>query len=251
MKKNLLLLIAILFSIPSFSQKPYVKKGEPASHKKWGLSFSDEFRNHSTIDLNWMPQNASPEHIESSRWRENLTIRFGKLRISNKNECKGGKQWTSGCITCRTNNGYGYYECRAKISKARGVNNSFWMSAARKPGLSAFEIDFFEIHYPNVIHYTVIDLGAEKTTNKISYTEIYRPDYDLSNAYHIYGVDWNENTIDFYFDGELIWSVKNTVCNHIGPISLATAVLSWAGEINDTINDTRMMVDYVRYWKIY
>lgn len=251
MRKYLLILSTILISIHSFSQNPHVKKGQPASQKKWIISFSDEFRRKSTIDLNWIPQKASPEHIKSSRWRENLTTKMGKLRINNKRESKGGKEWTTGCMICRINNGYGYYECRAKISKASGVNNSFWMSAGRKPGMNAFEIDFFEIHYPNIIHYTVHDYGTEKNSKETKYTEKFCPEYDLSKAYHIYGIDWNEYTIDFYFDGELQWSVNNTVCNHIGPMSLGTAVIPWAGEITESIDNTRMMVDYVRYWKNY
>lgn len=249
MRKAALLSFFIYVSVTAFCQKPYLKTNQPASVKRWTLSFNDEFRKNATIDNNWMPQNSSPEHIKSSRWRENLIVRYGKLRIKNKSERRGGKDWTSGCMTCRVNNDYGYYECRMKISSAEGINNSFWMSAGRKPGLHAFEIDFFEIHYPNKIHYTVHDYGIDVSSKSKTLTETFNPDVDLSKSYHIYGVDWNENTIDFYFDGELKWSVVNTVCNHIGPMALATAVLSWAGNVTDDIDNTQMIVDYVRYWK--
>ena len=248
MKKTILLLFYIFVSLTAFCQKPYLKKGQPAAQKKWTLSYKDDFRKNSTIDKNWMPQNASPEHILSSRWRENLSVKYGKLRIKNMSERRGGKEWTSGNMICRTNNGYGYYECRVKIARAHGVNNSFWMSAGRKSGLHGFEIDFFEITYPNVIHYTVHDFGIEKNKETKSFSETFKPDADLSTAYHVYGVDWNENTIDFYFDGVLKWSVDNKVCNHIGPMEFGTAVLPWA-HISDEIDNSQMFVDYVRYWK--
>ena len=251
MKIIVVLLIMGCVSVTAFCKKPYLKRGQPASSKNWVLFFNDEFRKNSTIDNKWISQNASPEHIQSSRWRENLSIRNGKLRIKNRSEKRGGKDWTTGCMTNQINTGYGYYECRMKISGAEGINNSFWLYTSRKPGYHTFEIDFFEIHYPNKIHYTLHDYGVDSSSKIQTIAESFSPDVDLSKSYHIYGVDWNEKTIDFYFDGALKWSVKNDMCKNIGTMVLSTAVLSWAGNRTGAIDNTMMLVDYVRYWISY
>lgn len=244
-----IILYVIFFSLSTNAQKPYLKRNQPASKYKWFLSFSDDFRKESTIEKKWIAQNSSPGHILSSRWRENISIKNGKLLLKNKKEQRGGKEWTSGCITCKTNNGYGYYEARLRISGASGVNNSFWMSAGRAENKNSFEIDFIEVHYPDEIHYTVHDYGIESNSYHTSVTEVLKMGIDLSSKFHVYGVCWNEKTIDFYFDGRIKWSTNNNVCKHIGPMVFSTAILNRAGSISDNINNTMMVVDYVRYWK--
>lgn len=247
----LLLMWAFLQPITSFAQRgPYLKKGEKATGYKWELIYNDNFTSHSTIDRNWIAQNSAPDHIKSSRWRDNLTTRWGKLVISNRKETKGGKEWTSGSMHCSKNMCYGYYECRMRISKATGINNSFWMmSAGKKKGQHDFEIDFVEAHYPNIINMTIHDWGADGEKRLPSVSQEYKPDVDLSAGYHIYGCNWEEDEISFYFDGELVWKTENIVCDHAGPMVLGTAVLGWAGETTEAIDGTDMRVDYVRVWK--
>lgn len=249
---RLLSMVVLLMILPiaCFAQRgPYFKRGQNNDMEEWKLIYVDHFSFRSTIDENWIPQNEAPDQIMSSRWRENLTTRWGKLVISNRKESRCGKEWTSGSMYCSRVFGYGFYECRMRISKATGVNNSFWMQAGRKPGMHAFEIDFVEAHYPNKIYVTIHDWGAEGVERLSSISYLYEPDVDLSAEYHIYGCNWDEDKISFYFDGELIWETENTFCDHVGPIVLGTAVLGWAGQINDTIDGTDMRVDYVRVWE--
>lgn len=244
----ILLTLALLSLAAQAGNGPCIKRGQQLSNLNWQLVYNEEFRGNKTIDQNWTPQNASPSHILSSRWRDNLSVRKGKLIISNRKEERGGKEWTSGSMRGR-NCSYGFYECRMKISKATGVNNSFWMSAAKKPGMNAFELDFCEVHYPNKINYTIHDYGGEKMEKNPTVTYVYKPDMDLSAAYHVYGCYWDKDTISFYFDGKLIWETPNLVCDHAGPFVLGTAILKWAGEVTEKIDGTNMKVDYVRVWQ--
>lgn len=239
----------MLITLSARSQSgPCLDNNHKELQKQLKLIYNEEFRSNKTIDLNWKAQNASPGHILSSRWRENLCVRCGKLFIMNRKEDRGGKAWTSGRLS-RGSFSYGYFECRMRISKATGVNNSFWVSASRMPGKNAFEVDFCEVHYPNIIHFTVHDHGGEKSDRNPTATFVYKPDLDLSAGYHVYGCFWDTNTISFFFDGEMIWETPNLVCDHAGEIVLGSAVLKWAGEVTDRIDGTSMQVDYVRVWQ--
>lgn len=111
-----LLVVATLIPALAWTQtsyKPYIKG---PSNKSWGLIWHDEFSSNSAIDENWNAENASPGHILSSRWRDNLSVKSGKLIIKNRKENKGGKVWTSGSMTSKRKFKYGYFECRMRIS---------------------------------------------------------------------------------------------------------------------------------------
>lgn len=244
----IMLMMLLPFSNIYAQKRPYIRDGRTFNQNKWELVFSDEFRKETTIDKHWMPENMSPSGILSSRWRDNLHVKWGKLRIQNKKEKKGGREWTSGSMYSRPCYAYGFYECRMRISKASGVNNSFWITVGKKPEKHAFEIDFVEAHYPNVINMTIHDWGAEGKERLPSVSHTYKPDVDLSAGYHTYGCNWEEDKISFYFDGELIWETDNQFCDHAGPMVLGTAILGWAGKTTDAIDGTDMRVDYVRVW---
>ncbi len=127
----------------------------PGGANQWKLSWSDEFDyNDSKLEKNWVSQNSRSEHILSSRWRENANVSNGTLRLINKKESRGGKDWTSGNVWTKQKFQYGYYECRYRYAAAEATNNSFWiMTLGKQPaGKKTFEIDINEGHYPNEVN---------------------------------------------------------------------------------------------------
>ncbi|WP_139956284.1 family 16 glycosylhydrolase [Flavicella sediminum] len=72
--------------------------------------------------------------------------------------------------------------------------------------------------------------------------------YNYANHYHIYGMDWSETEIKFYFDTKLIRTIPNTLCNEALNIYLSLAILEHAGEVTDAIDGTSMKIDYVKYY---
>jgi beta-glucanase (GH16 family) len=83
----------------------------------------------------------------------------------------------------------------------------------------------------------------------IAVFDIKNGDYDFARDFHIYGLEWNEKELVFYLDGKEIRREKNEFCFSPAPIWLSLAIIPWAGEITDSIDGTRMEVDYVRVYK--
>ncbi|MBP5526033.1 MAG: glycoside hydrolase family 16 protein [Paludibacteraceae bacterium] len=252
-KEFLLFLLFSIICFCSFSLKkhPYVERSSIDFDKKWDLVWNDEFRSASSIDDNWIVQNASPKHILSSRWKENIEVRNGCVVFNNRKENRGGKEWTTGSMTCKKQFQYGFFECKMKISAAYGTNNSFWFYQWNKNDtLKSFEIDVVEGHYPNDMNSTLHNHGIRGTKKKTTFSNHFY-EKDLSKEFHIYGLLWDVDSLKFYLDGIQVWSIQNSCCFQPANMVLGTAVLkNTKKKITDEIDGTSMIVDYVRVWKL-
>lgn len=127
----------------------------PGGADQWTLVWSDEFDGtEEELDQRWVSQNGPSGHILSSRWRENVSVNGGTLKLTNRKESRGGQDWTSGSIWSKDQFTYGYFECRYRYAAAAGTNNSFWlMTRGKEPEIGKrFEIDINEGHYPNEVN---------------------------------------------------------------------------------------------------
>lgn len=127
---------------------------------EWYLSWQDEFDYpDSHFDKNWVSQNSKTEnpYVISSRWRENVVIEDGLLKLLARKESRGGQDWTSGSIWSKKQFKYGYYEARYKYAGAAGTNNSFWLwpEYGVEQGMKECELDINEGHFPNEINTNV------------------------------------------------------------------------------------------------
>lgn len=73
--------------------------------------------------------------------------------------------------------------------------------------------------------------------------------YNFGEEFHIFGLQWNETELIFYFDGKEIRREKNEFCYSESPIWLSLALVKWAGPVTDAVDGTSMKVDYVRYYQ--
>ncbi|WP_282136777.1 family 16 glycosylhydrolase [Seonamhaeicola maritimus] len=74
-------------------------------------------------------------------------------------------------------------------------------------------------------------------------------EYDFSEEFHTYGLDWTEDELVFYFDGKEIRRVKNEFCHSEAPIWLSLALIKWHGTLKDDLDGKSMKVDYVKYYQ--
>lgn len=249
MKRILLTLFAIVLPIcwacAQSGVAPYLK-GKASN--KWTLVWHDEFSDPSSIDKLWNAENASPGHILSSRWRSNLSVSHGKLKITNLKQNKGGKSWTSGSMSSKKAFRYGYFECRMKISKAEGINNSFWLYCTKPTSANGhkFEIDVIEGHYPDNVLSNIHNNGTKVKKANSQHSKPFKVKPNLYSSYHIFGLDWSQDSLKFYIDGMLVRSEKKTCCFDAAPVILGTAVMTWAGKVTNKNHGTNMLVDYVR-----
>ena len=224
----------------------------PSSDEEWVLTFNDEFEYDEVNWDVWQSASASPDHILSSRWPENVEIRDGAMHLLTKNESKGGKEWTTGDVWVNANvfrQAYGYWEARYKYTESGGINNAFWMITIGKGFNFAsdsdhrFEIDINEGHYPNKVNATYHSANDGSLSEKVEVA------YDLSADYHTYALKWDRDFLYYYFDGELISKKPNlNAIDVVFPI-FSTAVLNWAGTLGPKADGSSMAIEYVRVYQ--
>ncbi|MCU0792963.1 MAG: family 16 glycosylhydrolase [Opitutaceae bacterium] len=178
----LLSLAALLNALPVVAS-PYPKRMTPArpasdtpvsapllssGARDWKLAWSEEFTGtEADLDRRWISQNSSSTHILSGRWRENVSVSDGTLKLHNRKEKRGANDWTSGNIWTREKFQYGYFEARYRYAAAPATNNSFWIMPTTKGPIAKgvyFEIDINEGHYPNEINTNIHNHSAPKNT---------------------------------------------------------------------------------------
>jgi beta-glucanase (GH16 family) len=72
---------------------------------------------------------------------------------------------------------------------------------------------------------------------------------DLGHSFHIYGLEWNEEELIYYFDGQEIRRMDNEICHGESPVRLSLAIIPWAGPVTEAIDGKSMDVDWVRVWQ--
>ena len=200
---------------------------------------------------------------------ENVRLENGNLVIEAKKEvypvgATYPKQYPSGRIT--TNNKlktpYGKIEARMSLPAGAGTWPAFWMM----PNNNVYgawprsgEIDIMEhVGYdPTMISYAVhtYNKNGSKGNNWF-----YHINDNVENTFHLYGIEWMDDRIAFYYDGVkqvTLW--RNFADDYKGwPFDQDFFVIfnmaiggKMGGTVNDNIFNTpvKMEVDYVKVYK--
>ena len=144
---------------------------------------------------------------------------------------------------------YGFFETKSKTISG-GWWNSFWLYRDVPEWWT--EIDIYEI------------VGSEdyrfSTAHRFRELPDYIPNLELGHhkkqkeffkvtdvmEWHVYAVDWSEETISWYVDGDLVFTTPNVYWHQPIHLMFDTEVHSWPG-LPATGGD--YMVEYVRSWK--
>lgn len=199
---------------------------------------------------------------------ENVTVQNGVLIITAQKENFEGKSYTSARITTKgkLDQQYGRFEARIKLPTGKGVFPAFWLLGDDENGTLVWpkigEIDIMEYlgDEPTTVFGTIHGPGFSGANSITKKYEIKNDRFD--NGFHIFGVEWSPNSINWYVDGDLYQSLtpadvsKETnglgewVFNRPFHIILNVAVGgNLPGSPNEnTIFPQRMLVDYVRVY---
>ena len=109
-----------------------------------------------------------------------------------------------------------------------------------------FEIDINEGHDPSQVNMNVHQWAGTHWMDPLPWTA----PMDLSKDFHVYGFEWNERQLTWYFDGKVIRQRNSDFQNSKVAVLLCTAVLKWAGEITDALDGASMEIDYVRVYQL-
>lgn len=118
-----------------------------------------------------------------------------------------GMAYTSGCITSELTfwRTYGYYEMRARLPLGKGFFPAFWLLPKRVAWPP--EIDVFEASgmRPADVHVGV--LGPEGHGSNTWINGVIR----IAEGFHVYGLDWNAETLVWFLDGREVWRQPNSI----------------------------------------
>ena len=113
-------------------------------------------------------------------------------------------QYTSGVISSELTywRTYGYFEIRARMPRGKGFWPAFWLLP--KAIVWPPEIDIFEIstHRPRRAHCGVIQLPAKAGSPGGVWVDLA---FDVTEGFHVYGMDWTATNIVFFIDGKKVW----------------------------------------------
>jgi len=156
---------------------------------------------------------------------------------------------------------YGRLEARMKVAPGEGTWPAFWLLGADlldgNPWPECGEIDISETRgiEPGMTSAKLHGPGYGKGGGA---GDVYQTSTPLSDAYHVYAIEWKKDQVDFYIDDHLIttetpasFSPGRWVFNHEFFLILNLAMGGdFAGEIDPAVNKTQLMVDYIRFYSV-
>ncbi|TDF34449.1 glycosyl hydrolase family protein [Alteromonadaceae bacterium M269] len=230
----------------SSKEKQVLPLSDPHNKGQWILNteVSDEF-NAETIDENrWFivgkfedgqPQYVHPDDPTKWVWKgrapsqfsgRNYRLEDGKLMLEARwepdfpftdeirqpvfGEPMKHENITVPCFIGRREFTYGYIEIKSKSADAE-VTSGFWSTG------KGIEFDFFESfgdsrenpkkdHLDSELWWSIRD-WKKPVSGKPSYTERKDLGFRMADDFHVYGVEWSEEGVNYYVDGKLLSSV--------------------------------------------
>jgi beta-glucanase (GH16 family) len=238
---------------------------------KWTQVWADEFngpagsgpdRSKWTFDLGATGYNNELEDYKDSR--DNVFLDgHGHLVIraieSAPRKYTSGRIKTQGLYEVQ----YGKIEARIRIPRGQGIWPAFWMLGKSVPGLDwpqVGEIDVMENvgKEPSIVHGTVHGPGYSGDKG-ITARRALNGGEQFAQKFHVYGVEWSADSIDFFVDGKGYAKVTHSslpagaawVFDKPFFLLLNVAVGgSWPGNPDSSTHFPQsMLVDWARVWK--
>ncbi|MBQ8069255.1 MAG: family 16 glycosylhydrolase [Bacteroidales bacterium] len=157
---------------------------------------------------------------------------------------------------------YGYFEARLKLPKGKGTWPAYWMMPNDQSlGWPACgEIDIMEEVgvEPNITSSSIHTKAYNHVKNTQKTANRYIP--GAEDEFHIYSLEWTEDEIRTYVDGELLLTFRNdkTGNNDTWPFNKTfyiTLNLAWGGDwggyagVDENALPTIFQIDYVRVYQ--
>ncbi len=193
----------------------------------------------------------------------NARVENGHLVIELRKEPTGKNAYSSARLVTKGKGDwtYGRIDVRAKIPKGLGTWPAIWTLGSNTPlkWPDDGEIDIMEhVGYDQgVIHASIHckkyyhSIGTQKTATTVV--------ADCSEAFHVYSLDWNAESITVLVDDKPYFSFTNEHSDRTGwpfdsPVHLLLNIAfggNWGGQkgIDDSILPQRMEIDYVRVYQ--
>lgn len=187
---------------------------------------------------------------------ENIIVENGLLKITARAEEFSGSSYTSSRIQSyqKFEFQYGKVEVRAKLPTGGGTWPAIWMLGAdfeTNIWPAAGEIDIMEHrgNQQNTIYGSTHDPNNFAGDSRSVTTVV----EGVSDDFHVYGLEWTEDTIIFSVDGEVYGTLENNASlpfNKDFFMILNVAMGgNFGGEIDPAFTESSMEVDYIRVYQ--
>lgn len=238
----------------------------PPDRSDWELTYQDRFRDDVLDKEKWgigwgwgRTTNSSPTRIRPA----NVDVRDGALSLRGTHDDSGT---FSGAVNTKNIVSFGpgtYIEAQIKFARRIGFLNAFWAKpvSERWPP----EIDIVELFQQGTgseetsrayhhIHYSRSGEPSDASTYESTEASSV-PGGDLTAAYHTYGLEWREDRVVPYVDGQAVheWT-DETILRALaagGPFYLMLSLN--AGKLGTPDRSEawgeEMLVDWVRLWE--
>ena len=238
----------------------------------WKLVWSDEFSNSGAPNPSkWNYERGYVRNNELQYFTdrpENVRVSDGKLIIEARRDYAtvdgAQREITSASVTTRNIQSwqYGKIDIRAKLPASLGTWPALWMLPNSWPSIVwplCGEIDIMKhVGYdPDYVHTTVHTEANNHTKGNQLFKSTYLPDVD--DAFHNYGIEWNDQKIDFFVDGGKVYTVsKNGNTIEEWPFDQPFYLImnlsfggSWGGlqGVDKSSLPQTYLVDYVRVYE--
>lgn len=243
----------------------------PPDTSEWQLSFEDQFLGTeldiSSWGIGWgwgRSTSTSPTEIVD----ENVTVRDAKLRLQGTHD--GDGRIMSGAVNTKNKVTFGtgtYFEARLKFADRVGFQNAFWAkpnSEAWPPEIDVVELiqrwNWWEERHKSrhFLHYsTSTDPGDSSTHQNDGFW--YQPGNEIGDSltenFHVYGVEWQDDRIVHYVDGKSIrvWTdstIMEAMRNGRPFYMMLSLNINNLGEADETESwGEEAVCDWVRVWE--
>lgn len=250
--KTTLSIILLLSCISLFSQ----------SKSGYSLVWEDNFSGDTPDTASWNQEVANPGKVNNELQRytkdQNIEISKGKLQLIAKKE---NSEYTSARINTKGKQffTYGIVEIKAKLPKGIGTWPALWMLGqnVHEVGWPACgELDIMEHvgKHPYFIHSTIHNSSGYGKNPYSGVMKIKNP----FDKFHIYGMEWTNEFIDFFIDGALVLHYQPEVKNadtwpFDKPFFLIFNIAiggDWGGPIvDDQLFPAVMTIDWVKVYQ--
>lgn len=208
----------------------------PAEYPGWKLVWNDEFDRGFKPDPNCWGYEMGFERNEELQWYQpdNAYCRGGMLvlegrreQVKNPNYKADSRSWrenrpfaqyTASSIKTRGKKEflYGRFEVCARIPVGGGAWPAIWTLGSKMPWPSCGEIDIMEYYRIKGVPHILANAAwgtdqphhAEWNSAKIPFEHFLAKDPDWASKFHLWRMDWDEDTIKLYLDGELLNEIK-------------------------------------------
>lgn len=276
-QKDCALLIASWINNPAPPPPPPPPPNTPPIPGLWTMIFSDEFTApvNGTVDpklwnvLDNTPYGDPPHGTLHRYMAKNVVVSDGTCKLIAKPEAIGGKTFSSGAISTRSENGKPqtfamglrtYQECRMRVSPGGGAWPAYWLRGAQGgSGWPAYgEVDIVELYGPAL---KVAESNFHKTGGNI--TAGHHALLTPYSEWHTYGLYLNADRLQWWYDGKMVREYKAVTSSDFSALQEMHTILlnlaiggagpttwhGWDGKWKEGELPLTMELDYVRVWK--